>query len=193
MNPFQKSKVLKYLLPLAILLFQGTGLRAQKMALSTNIADYVNLFTLNGAISCAASQNMTLELSARYNPFVYERSGSDRQFQNKRISVYAGTRYWPWHVYSGWFVSGYIGFTRFNTGGLFSQKTYEGDAYGLSFGGGYALMLSPRFNMDFALSFMAGDGKYRRNSCPSYGSVDAVKKQVFIAADNIVVQLSYLF
>ena len=45
MNPFQKSKVLKYLLPLAILLFQGTGLRAQKMALSTNIADYVNLFT----------------------------------------------------------------------------------------------------------------------------------------------------
>ena len=189
MNPFKKSKVLKYLLPFAILFFSGAELRAQKVALSTNIADYVNLFTLNGTVSCAASQKMTLELSARYNPFVYERSASDRQFQNKRISVYAGTRYWPWHVYSGWFVSGYVNFTRFNTGGLFSQKTYEGD----SFGGGYALMLSPRFNMDFALSLMAGYGKYRRYSCPSCGSVEAVKKQVFIAADNIIVQLSYLF
>lgn len=194
-SPKMKNRVmLKYLFfSFVIFVFSGNSVYSQKIAISTNAVDYVNLFTLNGTFSYAVTRNMTMEISMRYNPFVYNLSDSDRQMQNKRLAFYTGMRYWPWHVYSGWFISGNMNYTRFNTGGIFSEKSYEGDAYALAFGGGYALMLSSKFNLDFALSVMAGYGRYRRYSCPSCGLVEANKKQVFIAPDNILVQLSYLF
>ena len=185
--------MIKYISLTLLLLLSASRVYSQKMAVATNGADYLNLFTINGGFSFALSRSVTMEWSMRYNPFVYNLSGSRKEIQNKRLALYTGVRYWPWHVYSGWFIMGNLNFTRFNMGGIFSMKSYEGDAYALTFGGGYALMLSSKFNLDFAFSFMTGYSRYKRYGCTSCGPVEAKKKQLFITPDNIYIQLSYLF
>lgn len=168
-------------------------LHAQRFSVTTNLGDILELGTISGGLSYGVSRHFSLNGSVRYNPFTFKSAGSERQMQARQLHFSIGSRYWPWHQYSGWFVMGNLSFAKYNKGGIFSQTTYEGNAYGLSVGGGYALMLSQNLNLDLGLSAMTGVTDYKKYSCPRCGEMVEKGRKVFVAPEQIIIQLSYLF
>lgn len=167
-------------------------LSAQRLTVATNLVGYANFGTINGEIGLGISQHFSLYAQAKFNPFIYK-EGSDAQFHNKQLSLSAGCRYWFWHTWAGWFLMGQAGYSKYNTGGILSDESLVGDAYGVTLGGGYALMLTKRLNIDFGLGIMGGITDYTRYSCPKCGKLEERDKRLFVAPNNILIQLSYMF
>ena len=170
----------------------SNSLLAQKVYLSTNLLDCANFGTINTEIGLAVSKHFSVYAQGRYNPFEYKFKG-DRQVNNRKISVGLGSKYWLWHTYSGCFLMGQVSWKKYNSGGLFSRSTYEGSALGITVGAGYALMLAPRWNVDFAAGVMVGYADYIKYDCPVCGKITGGKRGFIVAPDNFQVQLSYLF
>ena len=83
------------------LLSAGIPAGAQKFSVATNLADYANFGTLNLDVSYAISRNWSVMAGAKYNPFSF-RGG---ELLNKQRTFSLGARWWPWHIYSGFWVS----------------------------------------------------------------------------------------
>lgn len=171
----------------------SNSLLAQKVYLSTNLLDCANLGTINGEIGLAVSKHFSVYAQGKYNPFEFKFKGKYGQINNRQVSVGLGSRYWLWHTYSGWFFMGQIGWTKYNMGGLLSGHTYEGDAYGLTLGAGYTLMIGERWNMDFGAGIMGGYTDYVKYGCPVCGRIVGEWNGLFVAPNNLMVQVSYLF
>lgn len=167
--------------------------QAQDFSASTNLMDYVSLGTINAELSAATGRHITLNVSARVNPWTYHTGDTDRQMQNRHQTYSFGVRYWPWHVYSGWWISGMAQYQEYNRGGVFSKKTEEGDAYGVSPGAGYSLMLHEKVNLDFGLSFWVGHKKYVSYACTSCGEITDKGAKWFVMPNEIRIAIAYIF
>lgn len=190
---FGLGYLFKSIMPVLILSGFYGNTYGQRFSVATNLLGYVNFGTINGEIGLGVSQNFTIYIQAKYNPFIYKYHNKEKQLQNKQLSMAAGARFWPWHLYSGWFISGQFGFSRYNRGGLVSQETFEGDAYGLTIGAGYALMIKKHLNLDFGVGIIGGITDYVKYRCPACGKIENSGKKLFVAPNNVLVQLSYLF
>ena len=186
------KKLVRFLL-LFLPLFASQTLMAQRYAVSTNAADYFNLCTINAEASFACAKQWTLTAGFRYNPFQFNRQKTGREFQNKTRTVAIGARYWPWHVYSGWWLSGNIQYQEYNAGGILSRTTREGDRYGGSLGFGYNRMLGRHFNLDLGLKIWAGMDRYREYECPVCGLTVDRGNRFFLLPDEILIAFSYVF
>ena len=178
---------------LTLLLVFAVSASAQKWSVSTNIMDYVSLGTLNAEGSVATGRHITLNASARVNPWTFFEGDNGRQMQNRHQTYAAGIRYWPWHIYSGWWFSAALQYQEYNRGGIISQSTEEGDAYGISPGAGYSLMLHENLNLDFGLSFWTGQKTYITYACPSCGRITDKGSKWFIMPNEIRVAIQYIF
>lgn len=185
---------MKRTLTLLTLLFAfAYSASAQKWSVSTNIMDYVTLGTLNAEGSVATGRHLTVNASARVNPWTFFEGDNQRQMQNRHQTYAAGVRYWPWHIYSGWWISAALQYQEYNRGGIISLRTEEGDAYGLSPGAGYSLMLHEKLNLDFGLSFWTGQKTYITYACPSCGRITDKGSKWFIMPNEVRVAIQYIF
>lgn len=178
---------------LTLLIVFAVSASAQKWSVATNIMDYVSLGTLNAEGSVATGRHITLNASARVNPWTFFEGDNGRQMQNRHQTYAAGIRYWPWHIYSGWWFSAALQYQEYNRGGIISQNTEEGDAYGISPGAGYSLMLHENLNLDFGLSFWTGQKTYITYACPSCGRITDKGSKWFIMPNEIRVAIQYIF
>lgn len=178
---------------LTLLIVFAVSASAQKWSVATNIMDYVSLGTFNAEGSVATGRHITLNASARVNPWTFFEGDNGRQMQNRHQTYAAGIRYWPWHIYSGWWFSAALQYQEYNRGGIISQSTEEGDAYGISPGTGYSLMLHENLNLDFGLSFWTGQKTYITYACPSCGRVTDKGSKWFIMPNEIRVAIQYIF
>lgn len=114
--------------------FQSGGDRIRKedknWALSVNLADYVDWGTVQGSIQYGISRHMSIDAAARVN----------RQSQ----VFSAGARWWPWYIYSGWWLKG------------LAQVDSAGESYGAGVSLGYSLILTSWLNLDFGVGGWAG-------------------------------------
>ena len=163
----------------------------QKMSLSTNLAGYLNFGTMNMELSCGTGRHWSVTAGARYNPFSFKWRG--RPARNRQQSYCLGTRFWPWHIYSGWWISGKFRYQEYSTGGIMSPETEEGDRLGAGLSAGYTYMLHPHINIEFGLGFWAGAGKYVRYSSPSCGVTLESGIKGFVLPDDIIIGISYVF
>lgn len=166
---------------------------AQRWSVSTNLVDYVSLGTINAEGSAGLGRHMTAVVSVRVNPWTYHKGDPQKQMQNRHQTYAAGLRYWPWHIYSGWWIGGMMQYQEYNRGGIISQKTEEGDAFGISAAAGYSLMLHERLNLDFGLGFWTGQKTYVTYACPSCGRITGKGSKWFIAPNEVRVSLVYIF
>lgn len=173
-----------------LLLVPQLGL-AQKWAVSTNLADYALLATMNADASFAVAKNLSVGLGVDYNPFTW--GNDDARFQIKKLEAELSARWWPWHVYSGWWVSASARYRMYNYGGIGGPETEEGDAAGAALGAGYSLMLTKHINVDFGVGFWGGYKWYRRYACPRCGTLLEEGSRPFIMPDNLVVALNFVF
>ena len=166
---------------------------AQNWSVSTNLVDYVSLGTLNAEGGVGVGRRVTLQASARVNPWTFHKGDPDSQMQNRHQTYAAGIRYWPWHIYSGWWISGMAQYQEYNRGGIISQRTEEGAAVGMALGAGYALMLHENLNLDFGLGVWGGQQTYITYACPSCGRITGKGSRWFILPNEIKVALQYIF
>lgn len=192
----------RFLLPALCLLLAGP-LQAQVFSLSTNVLDWANLGTINAQAGLAFSQHLSLHAGARYNNWNFGSAEKGTAFQNRTRSASLGLRYWPWNVYSSWWVSARAQVEEYNRGGLLKRPlTEEGLAAGVGLGVGYSRMLSRHWNLDLGLGGWFGKAWYTQYRCPRCGRVvsrddgtpvrDATRWFV-LPSNELQVSISYIF
>ena len=142
---------------------------AQRFAVGTNAADWLSLGTINADASIAVSQHVSVHAGAEFNPWTFKAGNKDTQFESRQNSYWGGARWWPWHVYSGWWAGGDARYSVYNIGGIRSRDTEEGDAWGAGLYGGYSIMLNEWWNLDLGLGLWGGYKQYVRYACPLCG------------------------
>ncbi len=183
---------MKRLLVLALSISFCLSASAQKLSVSTNITDWLSLGTMNIEGSYAVARHWTTHLEWDYNPWTYK-EGTQDQFQNRNLAGEAGVRWWPWHVYSGWWVSTAARYEMYNRGGVLDDSAEEGDAYGIGLGFGYALMLSDRINIDFGMGLWGGYKTYTVYRCTNCGRIMEQGEKTFMLPNDFMVSFVYVF
>ena len=187
-------RILKYCLVLACMaVMSATGAEARRFAVSTNLAGYASLGTLNAELAYSFARRWTVNAGVKYNPWTFRASGSGRQFQNRQQSYCAGARFWPWHVYSGWWIAGKLQYQEYNTGGIISRRTEEGDRVGAGLTAGYTYMLHPNLNIEFGIGLWAGVKWYVEYACPACGLTLSSGRKGFILPNHLLISISYVF
>ena len=181
------------MLLVSVALLSGQLCMAQKFSVSTDVLGYADLCTFNVEGSYALSRHWSLVAGARYNPFTFRKGDPEKQFQNRQQSYSAGVRYWPWHVWSGWWFATKLRYQEYNTGGILSRTTKEGDRLGGGIYGGYTHMLTPHLNIEFGVGLWGGYESETRYSCPLCGRLLTFEKGLFIRPDDISISLVYVF
>lgn len=181
------------ILAAAAFILPGWKSEAQTLSLSTNLLDYACLGTLNADVSYSLSRRWSVTAGARYNPFTFRKGDPDKQFQLRQQSYSLGARLWPWHTWSGWWFAGKLRYQEYNSGGIRSLETREGDRFGAGLYAGYTYMLTSHLNIEFGLGLWSGLDVYRCYSCPVCGVTLESGKTHFILPDDIMISLAYVF
>ena len=84
-------------------------------------------------------------------------------------------------------------YQEFNRGGVLTETSQEGDAFGAGFAGGYSLMLKEHWNLDFGLGFWTGWMKYTTYACPECGRIVGRGDRPFVLPNEILLGLVYVF
>lgn len=174
-------------------LFSCLAAGAQKISVSTNILDYAAFGTLNAEASVAVSRHWSLVAGAKYNPFTFNESDLEEQFQYRQQTYSVGVRLWPWHIWTGWWFSSALRYQEYNMGGLLSREVQEGDRFGIGFYSGYTHMLSSHVNLEFGLGLWGGWDKYTRYDCPACGLTSDSGNKVFLLPDELKISIAYVF
>lgn len=172
--------------------FLCTAASAQRFALSTNALDYANFGTLNADLSFALSQHWSVGAGAKYNPFSYKNAEGE-SLQNRQRSVAVGARWWPWHIWSGWWMAGKLQYREYNSGGILSQRTEEGDSYGGGLSFGYSYMLGTHINVEAGVGAWTGVRYYTVYACPTCGMTEDKGKKFFVLPNDLLLSVSYVF
>lgn len=156
---------------------------AQRWSAGTNLADWLTLGTMNAEASVAVARGVSLHVGAEMNPWTFNAGDQQKQAQLRQISYWAGARWWPWHIYSGWWAGADIRYTVYNEGGILKRETEEGDAYGGGLYGGYSIMLSDRWNLDLGVGVWGGYKTYTTYACPVCGVTLESGEKAFVKPD----------
>ena len=165
---------------------------AQRIAVGTNFIDWASLGTMNVEAGVAVAQRFSIHAGAELNPWTFIPGDQEKEFQARQRSFWAGLRWWPWHVYSGWWIAGEARYSTYNLGGILKRDTEEGDAYGGGVYGGYSIMLNRWLNLDFGVGVWGGYKKYTRYACPVCGVITDEGEKGFAIPDARVA-LMFIF
>ena len=182
---------MKRLMILLLAAMTAGTLKAQDWSLSTNIAAYADFGTLNAEVWYAFSRHWNAAAAVRYNPFTFESDGEPVQSRQRTFA--AGARYWPWHIYSGWWLAGRAQYQEYNRGGIRSPETREGERVGAGIAGGYSYMLTPWLNLDLGVGVWGGLDRYAVYECPVCGLTLDRGRTLFFLPDDIRIALSLIF
>ena len=169
------------------------GLRAQKTSVGVNVLDLANLVTFDAYGDVAVGRYVTLEGNLRYNPFEYKIGDDRHTARYRQFSASLGARWWPWHIFSGWWMSAKGRYQVYNIGGFSSPATREGERYGGGLGAGYTYMVNPHFNLEFGVGGWMGADKYVKYDCPTCGVKTDEGTKFFILPADMLLGLVYVF
>ena len=167
---------------------------AQRFQLSANAVDLACLGTMNAELEYAVARHWSIGLAGRYNPFTFNRPGTaDGRMQLRQRSVNLNARWWPWHIYSGWWLAGKAQWQEYNMGGVISEKTEEGRRYGGGLTAGYSHMVNRHLNVEMGLGLWGGRKRYTVYACPRCGTRLEEGVKGFILPNDLIIALSYVF
>ena len=192
----------KLLITLFFTVAGAAAAMAQNWGVAVNTADMLDLGTMSLEGSVAVGQHWSINARAKVNPWTFNRhdtwnglfSEPDPDQKQSRKQVYAfGARWWPWNVYSGWWVGGKAQYEEYNHGGIITKTAEEGDAFGAALAGGYSLMLKEHWNLDFGLGVWGGWTKYRKYEFPENGKLIDEGGKWFFLPNEVILSIVYIF
>ncbi len=163
-----------------------------RVALSTNVTDYVYLLTPNVDLQVAIARSVTLDAGVKYNGWSFK-YGTQDEMKNRQWTASFGARWWPWYTYSGWWLGGAIQYQEYDRGGLFYNYGETGDAFGLAFSAGYSLQIKSWLNLDFGLNAWGGYTKYKKYACAYCGKLVEQGGKPFILPNEVRFALMFIF
>ncbi len=178
---------------IAALTVCAVAAEAQNVSIGTNVVDYADFGTLNAEASLGVARHWSLNAAVRYNPFSYSGGSGDMGMQNRQQMYSAGVRYWPWHIFSGWWLAAKAQYQEYNRGGISSPETSEGDRFGSGLSAGYSYMLAPHFNIEIGAGVWGGYDRFVKYSCPTCGRVIDQGDKYFFLLNEVLLSLAYVF
>lgn len=189
------SNIYKGIVIVLLLVCAPRVAQAQKWAVSTNTLSWANLGTINAEGSVSVHKHFSLNAGFTANPWQMN-TPTYVNLKNRQFGGHLGFKYWPWHVYSEWWVGAKVQYKNFEQVGLLSANLMQGDALGAGLAGGYTFLISSNFNIDLGLGLWGGRLlRYREFE----GNVELESKLVdlgprnFLFLDNVMVSLVYIF
>lgn len=184
---------MRRIVTIGIALLLGLCVRAQNVSVGTNLIQYANYGTLNAEASVGVARHWSVGAAARYNPFSFNGGSGGQGLQNKQQAYALGVRYWPWHIYSGWWLSAMAQYQEYNRGGIKSPETTEGDRIGAGLSGGYTYMIGKHFNLEVGVGVWGGHDRYIKYACPTCGRVQDEGDKYFVMLSDILLSFAYVF
>ena len=190
------SNIYKVIIAVVLLICAPRIAEAQTTwAVSTNALSWVNLGTINAEGAVSVHDHITVNAGFVANPWKMT-TPTHVDLQNRQYGLHVGAKYWPWHTFSEWWVGAKIQYKHFRQVGLLSPNLMIGDAIGAGISGGYSVMISNHFNLDFGLGLWGGRlVKYRKYK-EQYEDNTRISEQGgrnFLYLDNVMVSLVYVF
>lgn len=166
----------------------------QELSISANVADCLNMGTLSMGASYGFSKHWSVQAVGKYNPFTWEMDGAAAgQVRNRQRLLGAGVRYWPWHIYSGFWLESRAQWQEYSISPYREEYAEEGDRIGDAISAGYSYMVSRHLNIDFGLGFWMGYGTVTRYACPRCGRIVSSSADCFVKPSELVLSVSYVF
>jgi len=184
----------KQILTIIALLFVSSLCFGQKFSAGLNMADALFLGTVSGEAQYGFSKNWSVAAGGEYNPWTYL-SDTPEQFERRRRGAAVGVRWWPWHIYSGWWLSADAKWQEYNEAHILTKsvEAEEGDRYGLRVGFGYTVMINSWLNIDFGIKGWGGYRKYTVYACQKCGSIVEQGGKSFFLPDQALVSIMFVF
>jgi len=185
---------MKRIIVILLSLLSLTCARSQTLSVSANLADCLNLGTMNIGASYGFAMHWSVQTVLKYNPFEWNVPGAAEDvMQAKQRMGGAGVRYWPWHIYSGWWLENRIQWQEFSTSAYSPSYAEEGNRVGDAISAGYTYMLSRHFNLELGFGVWMGYGTVTRYACPRCGRVLSSNADYFVRPSEAVLSVSYVF
>lgn len=192
-NNARAMKIRQIIICILILIMAGYRAEAQKASVSTNIVEWVYLGTINAEAGVSISQHLSIAAGARYNPWKYQTPKGFDMYDQK-TSIYTGVRYWPWYIFSGWWIEADLQYASFSRTGIWRPALEEGQSLGACLSFGYTIMLHQNLNLEFGAGLWGGRHlKYNLYECPKCMMLRDSGPRGFIAADKLSVSIMYIF
>ena len=181
------------LLAFLLVFAAGNKCAAQKVSVSTNLVDWAYLWTVNGELGFSVDQHFSVVAGGKVNPWNFEKPNG-KDIYNCQSTVYAGARYWPWYVFSGWWMGAKVQYSSFSNTGLFRPELTEGKSVGAGLSAGYTFMINERLNLELGAGFWGGRHfKYNQYDSPEALNLISTAPKNFIAVDNVTIAFMYIF
>lgn len=168
--------------------------RKTRVALSTDLVDWANFGTVNLEAGVSLHQHFSVHAGAKYNPWNFRTHNLGLALYNKQTTAYAGFRYWPWYVLSGWWIGAQAQYTDYAETGVWRHALDTGKAMGAGVSFGYTLMLHENLNLEFGAGVWAGRRfEHTLYCCPDCMKVRESGPGNFVALNDISISLMYVF
>lgn len=139
--------------------------------------------------SMALNRNWSVHLHGQWNPFTHKDN-----IKMKNVTVMPGVRYWFRETYGhSWFIGGNLIGSRFNVGGIFDNRRYDGRLWGGGISGGFSMPLAVRWNMEFELGVFAAYGSYDKFGCKKCDAKLSEKEGLIVGPSKAAVAFVFLF
>lgn len=178
---------------LSLLMTISTTVMAQKVSVSTDLVDWGYFGTINLEAGVSISQHFSLIAGTRYNPWEFK-TRLDKDMYKQQTTAYVGTRWWPWYVFSGWWVGAKVQHSSFSETGMWRPALENKQAIGAGLSGGYTLMLHKNLNLEFSFGFWGGRYyRYELFECPECMVLRTDQPRNFIDLEDISISIMYIF
>ena len=181
-----------YLILISLFIAASLPGSAQQWSVGVNALDAADMGTAGAEASVSVSRHVTVNASARLNPWTFS-EGEDGQRQRRHQTYAAGMRWWPWNVYSGWWMGAKAQWQEYNRGGFRSPETEEGDAWGAGLSAGYTWMLHEHVNLEAGLGAWGGYRTYTVYACPQCGRRVDEGSKWFMLPNEAILSLVFVF
>lgn len=177
-----------------VLFIVPLNVKAQKLALSTDLVDWANFATVNLETGVSVHQHFSIQAGAKYNPWDFKTQKLGLSLYNHQTTAYAGFRYWTWYVFSGWWFGASAQYKDYGQTGMWRHALDTGKAIGGALSVGYTLMLHEKLNLEFGAGMWAGR-RYEHTlyCCPDCMVIRETGPENFVALNDISISFMYVF
>lgn len=166
----------------------------KNVTISTNLFDWANFGAINIEAGYAVSRYLTVHADLKYNPWEFKSKNPDvSSVHNQQKSAAIGLRYWPWYVFSGWWICGKVQYTDYSITGIWRPALDTGKALGAGLSAGYTFMLTRSLNLEVGAGFWGGRMLEHTLYRNPGGAIREQGPKNFIALNDIKLSIQWLF
>lgn len=173
------------------------AVRAQDIAVKTNLLYGGLLQTPNIGVEWGISPKLTVDLWGAYNPFPLGKNGyGSNNRKMKHWLIQSELRYWLCERFNGHFFGGHLFYGQYNVSNIrywgLGDFRRQGNLAGFGFSYGYQWILSPHWSIEGTLGVGYAHLHYSKYPCKECGERLSVNNRNYLGPTRTAVSIIYL-